>query len=243
MRRLQSRQPIGGEKEGCTFGRIDHATSLTIPSCSLLQFSCSPPPCNRGHPKQLWAASCTAWSLMQSGMEALKGNLSCYPSFGLVPNWNKQLFGHEKCIKYCENCQIMKIGSLWWCTEQEWVKVQKGRCHDVMQCRETSEQLILHLLENIICTSPSTRLKGLTLNRKRNLTQILWECSTQRIRLCCEIAQSFVSTTPVSSSYYIQQSGVHSTGESAVKIESVKTFGLTPGIFRKPVKLCKLFFH
>ena len=108
MRRLQSRQPIGGEKEGCTFGRIDHATSLTIPSCSLLQFSCSPPPCNRGHPKQLWAASCTAWSLMQSGMEALKGNLSCYPSFGLVPNWNKQLFGHEKCIKYCENCQIMK---------------------------------------------------------------------------------------------------------------------------------------
>ena len=89
MRRLQSRQPIGGEKEGCTFGRIDHATSLTIHSCSLLQFSCSPPPCNRGHPHQLWASSCTASSLMQSGMEALKGNLSCYP-FGLVQSWNKQ---------------------------------------------------------------------------------------------------------------------------------------------------------
>ena len=27
---------------------------------------------------------------MQFGMEALKGNLSCYPSFGLGQNWNKQ---------------------------------------------------------------------------------------------------------------------------------------------------------
>ena len=33
---------------------------------------------------------------------------------------------------------------------EEMVKVQRGRCHDVMQCRETSQQLILHLLENKI---------------------------------------------------------------------------------------------
>ena len=63
------------------------------------------------------------------------------------------------------------------------VKVQRGRCHDVMQCRETSKQLILHLLENKICSSP--------INRKRKQLCgwrcVLWICSTRRL-LCCESA-------------------------------------------------------
>ena len=84
---------------------------------------------------------------------------------------------------------------------EESVKVQKGRCHDVMQCRETSKQLILHLLENKI--TPLDQQKDETKHHSR---YVLCEFAQREDGCVVNPPQSFVSTTPVSSSYYIQPS-------------------------------------